>query len=79
MKMRAVVALGLSIALCNSGNAAAPHPARSRHLKIRDGRDRGPVPAPTFSVPNRTGKVLWPPVLEDQTPSYDDPSKFGGE
>jgi hypothetical protein len=34
---------------------------------------------PGFTDPAKAGKPIWPPVLEDQTPAYDDPSKFGGD
>ena len=61
--MRSVLALGLLIALCASANAARVHHYRPRHVIVR----------PSQSVDPR-----FPPVLQDQTPSYNDPSKFGG-
>jgi hypothetical protein len=33
---------------------------------------------PGFAAPTTTVDPRFPPVLEDQTPRYDDPSKFGG-
>jgi hypothetical protein len=61
--MRSVLALSLLIALCAPANAARVHHSKPRHVIAR----------PVQSVDPR-----FPPVLQDQTPSYDDPSKFGG-
>ena len=61
--MRCVLALGLLIALGASADAAKVHHAKSRNVIVR----------PTQPVDPR-----FPPVLQDQTPSYNDPSKFGG-
>jgi hypothetical protein len=61
--MRSVLALGLLIALCAAANAAKVHHSKPRHIIVR----------PTQPVDPR-----FPPVLQDQTPGYDDPSKFGG-
>jgi hypothetical protein len=74
--MRSVLALSLLVALCSSANAATVH-----HLK----RMHHPEPRRVFVHPGRAVDPLYqrldprfPPVIEDQTPSYDDPSKFGG-
>ena len=61
--MRFVFALGLLIAFCASANAAKVHHSKPRQVIVR----------PTQDVDPR-----FPPVLQDQTPSYNDPSKFGG-
>ena len=61
--MRSVLALSLLIALCASANAARVHHAKPRRAIVR----------PAQAVDPR-----FPPVLQDQTPRYDDPSKFGG-
>jgi hypothetical protein len=62
--MRSVLAFGLSIALCASADAAARvHHAKPRHVIAR---------------PSQAVDPRFPPVLQDQTPRYDDPSKFGG-
>jgi hypothetical protein len=61
--MRSVLALGLLIALCASANAARVHHSKPRHVIVR---------------PSQAVDPRFPPVLQDQTPSYDDPSKFGG-
>jgi hypothetical protein len=61
--MRSVLALGILIALCASANAARGHHSKPQHVIVR----------PVQPVDPR-----YPPVLQDQTPSYNDPSKFGG-
>ena len=73
--MRSVLALSLLVALCTSANAATAH-----HVK----RAHHPEPRRIFVRPDRSVNPLYqrldprfPPVIEDQTPSYDDPSKFG--
>jgi hypothetical protein len=61
--MRSVLALSLLIVLCASADAAARvHHATPRHVMVR---------------PSEPVDPRFPPVLEDQTPRYDDPSKFG--
>ena len=74
--MRSVFALGLLVALSVSANAATAH-----HFK----RVHHPEPRRVFVHPGRgvdprfqRVDPRFPPVIEDQTPSYDDPSKFGG-
>ena len=61
--MRSVLALSLLIALCASANAAKLHHAKPRHV---------------IAGPSQPVDPGFPPVLQDQTPRYDDPSKFGG-
>ena len=61
--MRFVLALGLLITLCASADAARVHHSKPRHVIVR----------PSQGVDPR-----FPLVLQDQTPSYDDSSKFGG-
>jgi len=61
--MRFVLALGLLIAVVASANAAKVHHAKPRHVIVR---------------PSQRVDPRFPPVLQDQTPSYNDPSKFGG-
>ena len=73
-------ALGLlmAMALCApAGAATVHHPHARHHHSFRHAY--GMVP-PSFGVPPRRGfePRPLPPVIEDQTPSYDDPSKFGG-
>ena len=61
--MRSVLTLGLLIALCASADAKTAHHSKPRHVIVR---------------PSQVVDPRFPPVLQDQTPSYDDPSKFGG-
>jgi hypothetical protein len=82
--MRVVLALGLLLALCASADAAKAHHAKSRHMIVREGRAfpwRSPAPgwayAPLGSPLYRSYAAPRPDPYDD-TPSYDDPSKFGG-
>jgi len=63
--MRSVLALGLLITLCASADAATVPHSKPPHVIVRHSQDV----IPRFAVP---------PVHYDDTPSYDDPSKFGG-
>jgi hypothetical protein len=69
-----IFVVGFPIVVSASADAAPVHHAKPRHAKVHRQRDV----IPGFAVPLRTSDPRWPPVLEDQTPSYDDPSKFGG-
>jgi len=61
--MRSALALGLlTIALVASASAARVHHPKPRHVIVR----------PSQGVDPR-----FPPVLQDQTPSYNDPSRLG--
>ena len=59
--MRSVLALGLLITLCASADAATVHHSKLRHVIVRHSQGVDP---------------RFPPVLQDQTPSYSAPSKF---
>jgi hypothetical protein len=71
--MRFVLALGLLAALCTAADAARVHHAYPRHVFGRPAQAAGPRLVRPRQSPNPND----PPVLEDQTPAYDDPSKFG--
>jgi hypothetical protein len=58
-----LIGTGLLITLCGSANAATVHRSKPRH-------DQGL--SFHYTVPPR------PPFHYDDTPSYNDPSKFGG-
>jgi hypothetical protein len=60
--MRSLLALGLLIALCDSTNAATVHHSRTGH----------------HAVFRHSFGFVVPPVHYDDTPRYNDPSKFGG-
>jgi len=66
--MRSLLAVGLLITLCASASAAAArHP---RHIIVR--------PSQGYVIPGWAYRAVRPPVHYDDTPSYDDPSKYGG-
>jgi hypothetical protein len=67
--MRSFSALGLLITLCASPSAAAMH--HSRHIIVRPSQGYG-VPGWAYAAPR-------PPIHYDDTPGFDDPSKFGGD
>ena len=61
--LSSVLASVFLIVLCvSAANAAKVHHAKPRHVIERPVRNIDP---------------RFPPVLQDQTPSYNDPSKFG--
>lgn len=75
-EMRFVLALGLFVAMCASADAATAHHSNPRHhASVRHAYDMTPASV----APRDPGfDPRFPPVLQDQTPSYDDPSKRGG-
>ncbi len=74
--MRFVLILSLVVAQCASAIAApAHHHPMRRHVFPAASR----AMMPPFAAPAQNGiDPTHPPVLEDQTPSPNDPSKFGG-
>jgi hypothetical protein len=73
--MRSVLALGLLIVLSASANAATVHHWRTRHRDIiRPGAISSFAAAPGWAYAQPR-----PSVHYDDTPSYNDPSKFGGQ
>jgi hypothetical protein len=71
--MRYVLALGLLPILWASCNAASVHHSRTHHhIVIRPGSTSSFAAVPGAYAPPR------PPVHYDDTPSYNDPPKFGG-
>jgi hypothetical protein len=73
--MRSFLALCLLITLCASANATTVHHSRLRHVIVRpnQGLTLGHAVSGWAYAPPR------PPVHYHDTPSYDDPSKFGGQ
>jgi hypothetical protein len=67
--MRSFLASGLLITLCASASAATMHHAR--HVIVR--------PSQGHAVLRSAYAVARPPIHYDDNPSYDDPSKFGGD
>jgi len=66
--MRSFLTLGLLIALSASASAATMH--HSRHVIV--------YPSQGDAVPGWAYAAPRPAARYDDTPSYDDPSKFGG-
>jgi hypothetical protein len=64
--MRCFLAIGLLITLCASADAATVRHPRHVH------------PSHEYAIPGWAYEPVRPPVHYDDTPSYDDPSKFGG-
>ena len=83
--MRVVLDLGLLLALCASADAARLHHSKSRHMIVGEGRafPWGSATAPGWAYaplgsPAYRSYAAPRPDPYDDTPSYDDPSKFGG-
>jgi hypothetical protein len=72
--MRIVLAVALLLSLCALADAARQQHATARHVIVHSGQGA----EPRFNRPRQSPNPNDPPVLMDQTPSYDDPSKFGG-
>jgi hypothetical protein len=75
-----VLALGPFITLCASADAATVHHQKRRHVVVRpnegvnfDGLNFGPAASSWNYAAAR------PSMHYDDTPSYNDPSKFGGQ
>jgi hypothetical protein len=66
--MRSFLVAGLLITLCASADAATARHAR--HVIVPAGHE--------YAVPGWGYEAVRPPVRYGDTPSYDDPSKFGG-
>jgi len=66
--MRSFLAFGLFIILCSSANAATVNHSRNHHLVFISRS----VVLSFAAVPGR------PPIHYNNTPSYNDPSRFGG-
>jgi hypothetical protein len=73
--MRSILALSLFMTLCASANAATVHHHRARHHAVisQGAADSfAAVPRPAYAPSGPTDPY-------DDTPSYNDPSKFGGD
>jgi hypothetical protein len=82
--MRAVLALGLLIALCASASAARVHHFKPRHVIVRPSQrlpSGSDIPGWAYAPPRSPAYRVYAqprPDPYDDTPRYDDPSKFGG-
>jgi hypothetical protein len=73
--MRSILALSLFMTLCASANAATLHHHHARHhVVVRHG-----VADSFAAVPRSAYAPSRPTDSYDDTPSYNDPSKFGGD
>jgi hypothetical protein len=73
--MRYGLILGLLMALCASANATTVHESRMRHRLIV----RHSTGELFFRPSSRTYARAERQMQYDDTPRYDDPSKFGGQ
>ena len=71
--MRSLLALGLLMTLCASASAATVHHPRHHVIAHHGQAFLG------YAVPRWAYAAAGPAVRYDDTPSYDDPSKSGGE
>jgi hypothetical protein len=69
--MRHVLALGLSVILCASADAATPHHPRPRHHAIVPPSQDVAVPPGWYKFPG------YPPIPPEKNRNLD-PSNFGG-
>jgi hypothetical protein len=67
--MRSLLAVGLLMTLCASASAATVHHPR-HHVIARQALD--------YAVLRRAYLTVGPAVRYNDTPSYNDPSRFGG-
>lgn len=73
--MRSVLVLGLLIAVSASAQAATAHHHYTRHHIFISPR----VASSYAAVPGWGFKTPRPSIRYDDVPSYNDPSKYGGE
>jgi hypothetical protein len=66
--MRSLLVVGLLVTLCASASAAAAR--HSQHVVVHRSE--------RYVVPGLAYRAVRPPIHYDDTPSYDDPSKYGG-
>ena len=72
--MRYVLVLCVLVTLDASANAATVHRSKPLHVIVR----AKPGLSLGFAAPVWRAERLGPPVRYHDTPSYDDPSKYGG-
>jgi hypothetical protein len=75
--MRSILGLGLLIALSSSADAATVHHIRRHHHLIL----RSDLASSSAYLRGRTYTLPWPMPMGGyhDIPSYNDPSKFGGQ
>ncbi|MGY4350201.1 hypothetical protein ACVWXM_006694 [Bradyrhizobium sp. GM7.3] len=75
--MRSLLTVGFMILLTACASAAPIHSTHARH---RGESHHGPVVSlGNFVIPRGVYAGPRPPIYNNDTPSYNDPSKFGGQ
>ncbi|WP_164988427.1 hypothetical protein [Bradyrhizobium betae] len=75
--MRSLLTVGFLISLTACASAAPIHGKHGRHRPVAH---HGPVVSlGDYVIPRAAYAGSRPPVYDDDTPSYNDPSKFGGQ
>ncbi len=75
--MRSLLTVGFLISLTACSSAAPIHGIHTRHRAVaHHGRV---VSLGDFVITREAYASARPPIYYDDTPSYDDPSKFGGQ
>lgn len=75
--MRSLLAVGFLIALTASASAAPMHGTLTRYRGVSHHGQA--VPPGHFAIPRDAYAAPRLPVYYNDTPSYNDPSKFGGQ
>ncbi|WP_354211380.1 MULTISPECIES: hypothetical protein [unclassified Bradyrhizobium] len=75
--MRSLLTIAFLISPTACASAAPIHETHARHRAVAH---HGPVVSlGDFAIPSRAYAGPRPPIYYDDTPSYNDPSKFGGQ
>ena len=77
VSMRSLLTLGLLISLTAYASAATIHGPHTRHRAVA--HHGQVVSSGDFVVPREAYAAPRPPIYYNDTPSYNDPSKFGGQ
>jgi hypothetical protein len=75
--MRTLLAVGFLISLTACASAAPLHGTHTRHRVVTHHGQT--VSLGDFAVPRESYAAARPQTYYDDTPSYDDPSKLGGQ
>ena len=75
--MRSLLTLGLLISLTAYASAATIHGPHTRHRAVA--HHGQVVSSGDFVVPREAYAAPRPPIYYNDTPSYNDPSKLGGQ
>jgi hypothetical protein len=75
--MRTLLTVGFLISLTTCASAAPLHDTHTRHRVVA--HHRRALSLGDFAIPRAAYAASRPPIYYNDTPSYDDPSKFGGQ